>query len=97
MWPAVVVTEELAYRTATACWSVAQASENTDDSEGLGRSFLEPDGLQPVASTLEDLSCALRTGARPVELGHLSYGDTELHIVRTALGGVGGVTSGEPG
>jgi hypothetical protein len=76
LWPALVATEQLAYRTLAACWTVGHGSSapiTTQDSDEL-------------STTLGELARVVRTGepaGAVTELPH--FGEAEVRAVRESL------------
>jgi Fusaric acid resistance protein-like len=85
MWPAVVATEQLAYRTLRCCWSM----DRDADSEAAGdirRSLFGPNGADQFTSTLGELATAVRHGSTTHDLGRLPlYCAAELTSLRDSL------------
>jgi uncharacterized membrane protein YccC len=85
MWPAVVATEQLAYRTLGSCW----ATEPNGDGEaarGTGRSLFGPHGVDRFTEPLSELATAVRWGSAPHQLGQLPpFGAAELTSLRDSL------------
>jgi uncharacterized membrane protein YccC len=63
--PAVAASEQLAYRTIAACWTV----EHRTDSVEFGRSLFDGRSAQPDVRALRALAAAVRSGEAPPEPG----------------------------
>ncbi|MCV7345049.1 FUSC family protein [Mycolicibacterium rhodesiae] len=63
--PAVTATEQLAYRTIAACWTI----EHRADGVEFGRSLFGGRSAQPHVEALAALATAVRTGATAPERG----------------------------
>lgn len=59
--PAVAATEQLAYRTIAACWTI----EHRTDGAAFGRSLFDNQTAEPVVQELRELALAVRTGTAP--------------------------------
>ena len=60
MWPAVVATEQLAYRTLGSCWAAAAQRRRQRQQVVVGRSLFGPDGVDRFTTALGDLAAAIR-------------------------------------
>jgi uncharacterized membrane protein YccC len=63
--PAVAASEQLAYRTIAACWTV----EHRSDAVEFGRSLFDGGSAQPDVQALQALAAAVRRGDAPPEPG----------------------------
>ncbi|AQT78456.1 hypothetical protein B1R94_03160 [Mycolicibacterium litorale] len=59
--PAVAATEQLAYRTIAACWTI----EHRGDGVAFGQSLFDERAADPAVRQLRDLAVAVRTGTAP--------------------------------
>ena len=85
MWPAVVATEQLAYRTLRCCWSMDRdaSSEAAGD---IRRSLFGPDGADQFTTTLGELATVVRHGSTTHDLGQLPlHCAAELTSLRDSL------------
>lgn len=62
--PAVAATEQLAYRTIAACWTI----EHRTDGAAFGQSLFGDQTAEPVVQQLRELAGAVRTGTQPPQL-----------------------------
>ena len=69
-WPAVVATEQLAYRTLAACWVIERAG-GAGAARGVGLSWFGPGGVDRITAALGKLTAAARTGSAPTNLEEL--------------------------
>jgi uncharacterized membrane protein YccC len=87
MWPAVVATEQLAYRTLESCWATERIG-NAQAARAVGMSLFGPDGVDNFTSALSELATAIRQGAAPSHLDQLPvFGATEVSMLRDSLVG----------
>jgi uncharacterized membrane protein YccC len=63
--PAVAASEQLAYRTIAACWTL----EHRTDGVEFGRSLFDGRSAQPDVQALQALAAAVRSGDAPPEPG----------------------------
>jgi hypothetical protein len=85
MWPAVVATEQLAYRTLAACWAMERRDGGASAPE-VGLSLFGPNGVARFTTLLDELSTAIRTGSAPPRLDQLPpFGAAEITTVRDSL------------
>ncbi|MGV0838256.1 FUSC family protein [Mycolicibacterium thermoresistibile] len=85
MWPVVVITERLAYRTLAACWAVE--SIGSDNARDVGRTLLDPHGLRQLTAALSGLAAAVRTGRPPAPVTELpAFGAAEVTALQESLG-----------
>lgn len=98
MWPTVVATQRLAYRTLSACWAVEQVG-GADDARAMARSLLPDDAEARLHTALDALSAAVRDGTSPPPLGELpEVLATEVVTLRDSLVADADVlTDGRPG
>ena len=84
MWPAVVATEQLAYRTLAACWAMERGGGVSAPEVGL--SLFGPNGVARFTTLLDELSTAIRTGSAPPRLDQLPpFGAAEITTLRDSL------------
>ena len=84
-WPAVVATEQLAYRTLAACWVIERAG-GAGAARGVGLSWFGPGGVDRFTAALGKLTAAARTGSAPTNLEELpDFGAAELITLRESL------------
>lgn len=75
LWPTIVATEQLAYRTLAASW----ATERSD-------SPITPDNAERITATIGDLAHAVRTGRPATDITEPPvFGATELGAIRASL------------
>ncbi len=75
LWPTIVATEQLAYRTLAAGW----ATERSD-------APITPDDGERLTATLGDLAETVRTGRPAADITEPpAFGATELHAIRASL------------
>ena len=75
LWPAIVATEQLTYRTLAAGWA-------TERSE----TPITPDDAAQLTATLADLADAVRTGRPAADITESpAFGANELHAIRASL------------
>ncbi|MFL0176552.1 FUSC family protein [Mycobacterium sp. SMC-13] len=75
LWPIIVATEQLAYRTLATAWA-------TEQSEAP----FTPADAQRLTATLGDLADAVRTGRPAAEITEPpAFGANELHAIRASL------------
>jgi uncharacterized membrane protein YccC len=75
LWPTIVASEQLAYRTLAAGWATEQAEAP-----------ITPDDAERLAATIADLADAIRTGRPAADIGEpLTFGANELHAIRASL------------
>ncbi len=80
--PAVTATEQLAYRTIAACWTI----EHRPDGAELGQTLFGGRPAQPHVEALAALATAVRTGAAvPAHGDHLLFLADEIGDLRQAL------------
>ena len=85
MWPAVVATEQLAYRTLAACWAMERGGSGVSAPE-VGLSLFGPNGVARFTTLLDELSIAIQTGSAPPRLDQLpSFGAAEITTLRDSL------------
>jgi uncharacterized membrane protein YccC len=85
LWPAVVATEQLAYRTLASCWAT-EHSGSTEAAHTVGPTLFGPDGADSFAEALGELAAAIRDGAAPRELDYLPrFAGAELATLRDSL------------
>jgi uncharacterized membrane protein YccC len=85
MWPAVVATEQLAYRTLAACWAMERGGGG-ETAHRLGQSLFGPAGVDRFMAAVEELAGAIRTGSAPPNLGELSpFGAAEMTTLHDSL------------
>ena len=76
LWPALVATEQLAYRTLAACWAV----------EHGGAAPVSPQNSRQLSTALAELARAVRTGKSPEAVAELpQFGEAEVRTVRESL------------
>lgn len=80
--PAVTATEQLAYRTIAACWTI----EHRTDGVEFGRSLIGGRSAQPHVEALTAFATAVRTGAPPPQRGDpVAFLADEVAELRQAL------------
>ncbi len=80
--PAVTATEQLAYRTIAACWTIEHRPDGTE----FGRTLFGGRPAQPHVEALAALATAVRTGAAvPADGDHLLFLADEIGDLRQAL------------
>ena len=85
MWPAVVATEQLAYRTLAACWAMERGGGGVSAPE-VGLSLFGPNGVARFTTLLDELSTAIQTGSAPPRLDQLPpFGAAEITTLRDSL------------
>ena len=86
MWPAVVATEQLAYRTLESCWAIEHDGD-ADAADVVGLSRSGPHAVDRLIATLGELAAAVRSGSAPTELGAglPSFGAAEVTTLRDSL------------
>jgi uncharacterized membrane protein YccC len=84
MWPAVVATEQLAYRTLAACWAMERVGGG-EAAHRLGQSLFGPGGVDRFTAAVEELAGAVRTGSAPPSLEPSPFGGAEMTTLRDSL------------
>jgi uncharacterized membrane protein YccC len=85
MWPAVMATEELAYRTLGTCWATEHI-DNAEAARGVGMSLFGQHGVDRFTAALSELVTAIRSGSAPHHLEQLPpFGAAEVRTLRDSL------------
>lgn len=75
LWPTIVATEQLTYRTLAAAWATEHAEAP-----------FTPDDAERLTATIGDLADAVRTGRPAADIAELpAFGANELRAIRASL------------
>jgi hypothetical protein len=75
LWPTIVATEQLTYRTLAAAWATEHAEAP-----------FTPDDAERLTATIGDLADAVRTGRPAADIAELpAFGANELRAIWASL------------
>jgi uncharacterized membrane protein YccC len=85
IWPAVVATEQLAYRTLGSCWATERIGDAAA-ARAVGGSLFGLDGVDRFAAALSELVTAIRSGSVPRHVEQLpAFGAAEVTTLQESL------------
>ena len=72
LWPSVVATERVAYRTLAVCWGIDRLGD-TDAAREAARALFGEHGLDDLRAALTDAATGIRTNTAPAALPALPH------------------------